>query len=134
MSNYLITTEHKPIFDEELTEDIKSSLENFYLNARNEDRIGFCVPMSWKDFAEILRQSRLDTANINLFPEKIHQMKTLNNGIINIICQDDLTDVDRQNRYSFLKGLRFTQVSIFGLELLNEWLVANICSRVRIRI
>ncbi len=134
MSNYLITTEYKPIFEEELVEDIKSSLENFYLNARNEDRIGFCVPMGWKDFTEILRQSRLDMANINLFTEKIHQMKTLNNGIISIICQDDLTDVDRQNRYSFLKGLRFTQVSIFGLELLNEWLIANICSRVRVRI
>ena len=133
MSNYLITTEHKPIFDEELTEDIKSKLENFYLNAHNEDRIGLAVPMSWKDFTEIIKQSRLDMASINLVTDKIHQMRTFNNGIITIICQDDLTEQDKQKRYNFLKGLQFTQVSIFGLELLNEWLVANICSRVRVK-
>lgn len=136
MSNYLIKTEAKPLFEEEMVEDIKTNLEDFYLNARNEDRIGFCVPMTWKEFTEILKQMRMETVEINMAPiyGKIYQMKTLNNGTINIICEKDLSYDDIMNRTLVLKGLMFTQVCIIGLEQLNGLLVANICSRVKVRI
>lgn len=131
MSNYIVKTEAKPLFEEEMVEDIKENIENFYLNARDNDRIGFCVPMKWHEFTKIIKQMRLETAEINLLPDKIHQMKTLNNGIISIICQNDLTEDDMMNRSMCLKGLQFTQACIIGLEQLNCWLVSNICSRVR---
>lgn len=134
MSNYIVKTEAKPLFEEEMVEDIKGNIENFYLNARDKDHIGFCVPMKWNEFTEITKQMRLETAITNMLPDKIHQMKTLNNGIISIICQNDLTEDYMTNRSMCLKGLRFTQVCIIGLEQLNGWLVSNICSRVRVRI
>lgn len=134
MSNYIVQTEAKPLFEEEMVEDIKENIENFYLNARDNDRIGFCVPMKWHEFTEIIKQMKLETATINMLPDKIHQMETLNNGIISIICQNDLTEDDMMNRSMCLKGLRFTQVCIIGLEQLNGWLVSNICSRVKVRI
>jgi hypothetical protein len=134
MSNYIVKTEAKPLFEEEMVEDIKVNIENFYLNARDNDHIGFCVFMKWHEFAEIIKQMRLDTATINMLPDKIHQMRTLNNGIISIICQNDLTEDYMMNRFMCLKGLQFTQVCIIGLEQLNGWLVSNICSRVKVRI
>lgn len=134
MSNYIVKTEAKPLFEEEMVEDIKGNIENFYLNARDNDHIGFCVPMKWHEFAGIIKQMRLETATTNMLPEKIHQMKTLNNGIISIICQNDLTEDYMTNRSMCLKGLQFTQVCIIGLEKLNGWLVSNICSRVKVRI
>lgn len=134
MSNYIVKTEAKPLFEEEMVEDIKRNIEDFYLNARDNDRIGFCVPMKWHEFTEIIKQMRLDAATINMLPEKIHQMKTLNNGIISIICQNDLTEDYMTNRSMCLKGLQFTQVCVIGLEQLNGWLVSNICSRVKVRI
>lgn len=134
MSNYIVKTEAKPLFEEEMVEDIKENIENFYLNARDNDHIGFCVHMKWNEFTEIIKQMRLDTAKTNMLPDKIHQMKTLNNGIISIICQNDLTEDYMTNRFMCLKGFQFTQVCIIGLEQLNGWLVSNICSRVRVRI
>lgn len=131
MSNYIIKTETKPLFEEEMVEDIKENIENFYLNARDIDRIGFCVPMKWHEFTKIIKQMRLETAKIKQLSDKIHQMKTLNNGIISIICQNDLTEDDMMNRSMCLKGLQFTQACIIGLEQLNCWLVSNICSRVK---
>ena len=134
MSNYIVKTEAKPLFEEEMVEDIKENIENFYLNARDIDHIGFCVPMKWHEFMEIIKQMRLETAITNMLPDKIHQMKTLNNGIISIICQNDLTEDYMTNRSMCLKGLQFTQVCVIGLEQLNGWLVSNICSRVKVRI
>ena len=134
MSNYIVKTEAKPLFEEELVEEIKMYLENAYLNANNEDRIGFYIPMSWHEFTEILRQSRLDMADINLATEKIHQMRTLNNGIINIICDKDLSDNDRNYHAPFLQGLLLTQCYCFGMEELSGWVLSNFCSRVKVRI
>ena len=133
MSNYIVKTEAKPLFEEEMVEDIKENIENFYLNAGNKDRIGFCVPMKWHEFTEIIKQMRLESATINMLPGKIHQIKTLNNGIISIICQNDLTE-DYMANHSCLKGFRFTQACIIGLEQLNGWLVSDICSRVKVSI
>jgi hypothetical protein len=134
MSNYIVKTEAKPLFEEEMVEDIKENIENFYLNARDNDHVVFCVPMKWYEFTEIIKQMRLETAITNILPDKIHQMRTLNNGIISIICQNDLTEDYMTNRSMCLKGLQFTQVCIIGLEQLNGWLVSNICSRVKVRI
>lgn len=134
MSNYIVKTEAKPLFEEEMVEDIKENIENFYLSARDNDHIGFCVSMKWLEFLEIIKKMRLETAITNMLPDKIHQMRTLNNGIISIICQNDLTEDYMTNRSMCLKGLQFTQVCIIGLEQLNGWLVSNICSRVKVRI
>ena len=133
MSNYFIKTQYKESNNDELVEDIKTHLENCYTRASAVDRIGFYVPVTWSKFIEILKQTTIGTVEINNKWEPIHQIKTFNGGIINVICDNELSPDDRRICL-FMQGIRLTQAVHIGIEYLSLNLVANINARVGVKL
>lgn len=131
--NYYIKTDVVEQSVEEVLQEVKISLGNYYLNASRDDRIAFYVPFGWYQFMDILNEARMSTAEIDMFG-KVHRMKTLNGGFIHIFTDKDLTEEDRGMNPKIMKGFRFTQAAMFDCRKLDQFIVGSISQRIYFKI